>query len=339
MKHPYKRAMVNITKVSIKSLAQNTVEKQSHPAGKTSTAHVAQSAKLGNVSLDECTDVASRKEWLERSFLPNDLVDSTREFFQVVVRFCISRLYLDGALVKVDTAERISKDVWKLKVEEEFYVLEQTGEVLGRELREDWAHFILTETELDDLVKTKDSHDFPAGVARSFKGDRRMARSEILASTSSTIPARVSQSWNATDIDPSRSSRSTPLTTQLWPWFSGHPGAQSTYCGRPDKWLEMSMDQMSFGKRCCMLLLLPHLFEFDCFVVDEYTLSLVHANADAHLAPIWFRFPPRSYFRSKLAQCLLIRTLEQDFRRLRYSHLDVHRDVNQYWMGKAQFDI
>jgi len=94
--------------------------------------------------------------------------------------------------VKVDAAERVSKDVWKLRAGSEVYVLEQTGEVLGTQLRKDWAKFISTQIELDDVIKTKNDYDSPRGLARGFTGDKDIARRAILSSCVGErwVPAR-----------------------------------------------------------------------------------------------------------------------------------------------------
>ena len=174
-------AIKRIKVTTVKSKAQDQTPQRSGFTEHTTTPIFQRTSNSGE-SLDECVDLASRKAWLKRSFLPAGLVSPTLEGFQVIVRFCISRFYLDGVWVKVEAAQRTSKDVWKLRAEVEFYVLEHTGEMLGTELREDWARFILTKTDIDDVVKTKDNYEFPAGLARSFKGDRRIARRAVLSS-------------------------------------------------------------------------------------------------------------------------------------------------------------
>lgn len=117
------------------------------------------------------------------SFLPVHCIDpEITEGFVVSIRFCISRAHIDHNFPTVKKAVRISKDVWKLSTEiGDVHVLEATGESLGKELRTDWAEWVKGDKTLESVIRTKDMPDFPQGIARTFHGDREIARRAVLS--------------------------------------------------------------------------------------------------------------------------------------------------------------
>jgi len=140
-------------------------------------------AGLGVMDLNDCSDMDTRQLWLDRSFIPSGLIDATvAEGFQELVRFCISHFCYEGTWIKATDAKRVSNDVWRLWAGEEIYVLGLTGEVLGRELREDWALFVSDGSDINDAIRNQDRYGFPAGIAKGFTGDRAVARRVVVSS-------------------------------------------------------------------------------------------------------------------------------------------------------------